>query len=252
MTLNDIAEQLKAATSAGGKLLLDNSIIQTDSWQLVLDLINPQVLNLTLNQDTDIYVENEILYVKGEGPLYDSSGISEAQIQGEIEADRVCELNSVIDSIELSSIPDTNMGLIDNPTLWVPSYSFSKVSLTVSSQTKTLNLGKENSAQTYDILPALKISLNDLGFSVSKIYFSSTLFNYTFDINGVFTISSIAIPVRVELPTSAAATQEWKLALEKKGDYLINLTDTFNLLGGVNAFQQMPAALTSVGGFGIK
>ena len=252
MTLNEIAEQLKAAAIAGGgKLLLDNSIIQTDSWQIVLDLINPQVLELTLDPEKDIYIEEDVLYVKGQGPLYNSTGVSEAQIKGEVEADRVCELISTIGNMELSDIPNSDMGLIDNPTLWVPSYNFSDISLAVSSESKTLNLGKEDSAQSYDILPSLKINLNDLGFAVTKIYYSNTLFNYTFNISGAFSISDIAIPVRVELPTTSVSTQEWNLVLGKKGDYLINLADTFNLLGGVNAFQEMPSDMTAVGGFGI-
>jgi len=252
MTLNEIAEQLKAAAvEGGGTLLLDNSIIQTDSWQLVLDLINPQVLELTLDPETDIYVEEDVLYVKGEGSLYNSTGISEVQIKGEEEASRTSLLTSTISEIELADIPNPDMGLIDNPNLWLPNYSFNDVPLVVNSEDMTLSLSKESSEQSYDILPSLKINLSGLGFSVTKIYFSDTLYNYGFDISGAFSISSIAIPVRVELPTTSSATQEWNLVLGKKGDYLINLADTFNLLGGVNAFQEMPSDLTSVGGFGI-
>ncbi len=252
MTLNEIAEQLKAAAiEGGGKLLLDNTIIQTDSWQLVLDLINPQKLELTLDPENDIYVEDDILFVKGEGPLYNSTGISEAQIQGEVEADRVCELTSTIDTIELSEIPDPDMGLIDNPNLWVPIYSFSNISLSVSSKTATLTLNKENSNQSYDILPTLKINLSKLGFKVTKTYAGKSTYSYTFNINGEFNVGAATIPTSVELPAYSFSTQQWTLVLGKEGDYLVNLTDTFNLLGGVNAFQQMPPALTNVGDFGI-
>lgn len=257
MTLQETAAALIAeAKKNQGILKLDNAIIQTPSWQTVLDVMKPQTVTLTVaNPDSDIYVEADVLHVKGSGTLYQTTVTAEVRLIGQDVAKRESKLDAVLASVQLQDIPKESMGLINNPKLYLPPFSFKNVPLSVTADgagKNKLKLGIDSSDQSFDILPMLKLSLSKLGFEVTKSYDSFfKIYYYTLSLSGTFVIGSATMPAIVGIPASVGAVQTWSFQLGKEGDYAIQLSDLFNVLAGTNASSQIPPALTTVGGFGI-
>src|SRR5688572_6595538 len=111
MTLQETAAALIAeAKKNQGILKLDNAIIQTPSWQTVLDVMKPQTVTLTVaNPDSDIYVEADVLHVKGSGTLYQTTVTAEVRLIGQDVAKRESKLDAVLASVQLQDIPKESM-----------------------------------------------------------------------------------------------------------------------------------------------
>ncbi|MBN9295841.1 MAG: hypothetical protein J0I41_02470 [Filimonas sp.] len=257
-TLEQIQQGLvNAATSGGGSLQLDNSIIATPSYEAALtacNLPNGIAVKVSATQPaTDIYISNGSLYVKGTATLY-SATMPDFQLvlTGETDTSRTTAVTGTLSSLDISNLNSLQL-ITAAPSL--PSISFSNIIFSCSSDeddvtTASMSMTLQTSTNTWDLLPDLGINLVGVGLGFTRTSNAATTLNVT----GNITIPNAGkqINLTVTIPSSSWAVPVWGVSLSAaSGGTIIDLGDISTLLAGTNVFSQLPPGLSGVGNFGL-
>lgn len=243
-----LAEAQKPASK--GLLQLDNSIIQSECYA---DLISEMaVTSIPVqvdpnNPSANIYISNNVLYVKGNASLYNGNLPDFVlQLSGEDTPGRAAQANGTLSSLNITNL--NQLGLIDsNPTL--PPLTFSGLNLTASANgtPAKMSLVLQESSNTWGILPSIGISMTGLGVSLVR-----QGIGIAFNVTGNFLLAGKPVNIAVTIPATSFEFALWGVQLYGTNKPLISLGDLSTLIAGVNIFQQLPPGLSDVGGFGLQ
>jgi hypothetical protein len=253
-TLEQICQGLIAEAqnpASKGLLQLDNSIIQSNCYANLITSMAVKQIPVQVdpkNPATNIYIKNNILYVKGSASLYNGNLPDFVlQLSGEDVSSRTAQANGTLSSLNITAL--NQLGLIaSNPTL--PSLNFSNLVLAGSANGTpgaTMSLTLQQSSNTWNILPALGISMTGIGISLVR-----QGLNITFNIIGNFSLAGKQVNIAVNIPASSFEFALWNIQLYGTNKPLISLADLSTLVAGANIFAQLPPGLSDVGGFGLQ
>ncbi|WP_210521567.1 hypothetical protein [Hymenobacter terricola] len=257
-TLEQIASQLIAkAQSTGGKLSLDNSIILSDCFASVLQVLAlPQGLFVQVDATTpatNIYVAAGTLFVKGVGAAYGGSLPDfELQLVGEDEATRTAAVTGTLSALNLNQLAADQ--LVSNASLatLLPSLPFTDLALDAQSDPTgasgpLMTLSLASSPNTWPLLPDLGIDLTGVGVTLRRTAIAQTL-----SVTGAFLLNHKPLNVSLTVPASSFVVPVWTIGLDGGGSTIIDLADLSALLAGVNIFEQLPPGFAAIGNFGLK
>lgn len=253
-TLEQIQQQLIAAAqdpSSKGMLQLDNSIIQSDCYANLIATMAVKQIPVQVdpkNLAGNIYISNNILFIKGIASLYNGSLADFVlQLSGEDATSRSVNVNGTLSSLNISQL--NQLGLIAaNPSL--PSISFSNLSLLGSSNGKpgaSMSLSLVQSSNSWDILPSIGVSMKQLGIALTR-----QGINIGLSVNGNFSLNGKTVNIAVNIPATSFEFALWNIQLYGGNKPLIDLADLSTLIAGTNIFAQLPPGLSDVGGFGLQ
>ncbi|BAV05475.1 hypothetical protein SAMN05421788_10573 [Filimonas lacunae] len=259
-TLEQIKQNLIAkASSAGGQLQLDNSIIQSDCYAQVLQAAKVTQIPVQVDKTTpanDIYITGTTLFIKGTATLYNGTVPDfMLQLTGEEATTRTAQFSGTLSSLNITQL--NTLGLIaTNPSL--PSIALPNVTLLGASNPPkggyaTLSVSLQTSTESWPaLLPDIGISLTGIGIALTTSAGGSSSLGITGNFLLPNTSSGKQVNITVTIPTSTLATPVWSIGLSAaQGATLINLGDISTLLAGTNVFSQLPPGLSGVGGFGL-
>lgn len=257
-SLEQIASQLiTQAQGAGGKLQLDNSVIQSDCYADVLDVLAlPKGVPVQVdagNPAANIFVQNNTLFVQGTGTAYGGTLTGfELQLVGEDEPTRTAQVKGALSTLNLNQLYANQ--LVSNASLaqLIPSLPFPNMTLLAQSAPAgggqpQMTLGASTSDNEWPILPDLGIIMTGLGAALTRTSIVQTL-----TLTGDFTLGSKQVSISLSIPAASFVLPIWTIGLDGTDTGIIDLADLSTLLAGTNVFEQLPGDMTAVGSFGLK
>lgn len=234
-----------------GLLQLDNGIIQSDCYASLIEAMAVKQVPVQVdakNPADYIFIKDNVLNIKGSASLYNATSSDFIlQLSGDDAASRATQVNGTLSSLNIQNL--NKVGLIaTNPTL--PSVNFSNLALQGSGNATTaakMSLALQNSSNTWNILPAIGISMTGLGVTLVR-----QGINISFNITGNFSLAGKAVAITVAIPATTFEFALWNIQLYGTNKPLISLGDISTLVAGANIFQQLPPGLSDVGCFGLQ
>ncbi len=267
-TLQDLAGQLARAVS-GGNLTLNSAAIQAPTFKWSLQTMGLASLSLQMPDPAKGIVYNAgnaTLTLAGNCVLFNGwdSVPFTITLSGGDSGSTVLYANTAI----AATYASFNIRNIAGSTLvpagsvaaaLLPSFAMTDVPLSVSSTSAStlpnciLSLGLPAIAITppWDLVSALGLSMNTLGFEVVNSLNKNSVLQNAFSLFGGVKIGSILVDITIVLPVGIFTQQNsWSLSISSQvGQSGLNIASLVQNLGGINVYEVFPASLTALAEF---
>ncbi len=255
MDLKDIAEKLKAKIQ-GGKLCLDNSVINDESFKFILQFLPKKKIELIVKPEDIVVTDDKTMAISGKTSLYNISGQSETVISINDDKTVDSEFTCTIGGLNFTKL--ISLGLIPtdiyDPSPLLPTLPFDEIDITASSKKLNYELASKISKNKINLLSNIGLSLENLGFCITQtmIPFSENKDTQLL-LFGTFNLGKTSIDVNLTVPISQSSVKnQWNLSFFTKTTLAGEIQDITQLFLGFNIFEFLPPGFSSLLNFSIE
>lgn len=261
-TLDQLAQTLRNKVAPNGKLTIDISVITEGGYKWAYETMNKKGFEVDIeDKDKDISYDDasKTLKVTGSGDLFGGSLPLTFQLVGDSVAESACSISGTYATYSLGDLAQFIVAPDLDPSS-LPGVSLDNVALSVSADSgdtpngeMSISVGDDKISSPYDLVPALKIQLDQLGFEFKNTMLNSGVTTQSLDITSEIEIGGITVDIKIELPVAYFSQKNiWKISVTSDQNDGLSIKNLTGLLGGANVFAQFPSGLTGIGGFTLK